>query len=100
MQLVDSIDALYNLIGFVRLTAPDRFPVRDFLPPDQQWTLERAFAELHRGLQYVDPQVADENKLKRLRELLDASLQAYKRADRAAGIERLFEFESLIFKNQ
>ena len=98
MPLIDSIDSFYNLIGFVCLTAPDRFPVRDYLAPEEQWSLDRAFRELRHGLQYLDPKVADQTKLARLSALLEASESAYRNGDRTNGIKHLRELESLVFK--
>lgn len=98
MPLIDSIDSFYNLIGFVRLTAPNRFPVRDYLAADQQWTLDRAFTELRQGLLLVDPKVADETKRARLSLLLDESLDAYRAGDELRGAHLLNDFEALIFK--
>lgn len=98
MALVHDIDSFYNFIGYVRLTAPDRFPVRDYLKPDQQMNLDRAFAELRNGLQLVDPEVADEKKRAQLSALLEDSLSAYRSSDDIKGAHLLNDFEALIFK--
>ena len=40
---VKGIGSLYNFIGYVVLTAPDRFPRRDYLGEDEQRTLTKRF---------------------------------------------------------
>jgi len=98
MAWVRDIDSFYNFIGYVVLTAPNRFPVEDYLPPDEQMTLDRAFTELRQGLQLVDPEVADEKKRAKLSALLDDSLGAYRSGDEVTGARLLNDFEALIFK--
>lgn len=98
MQWVRDIDSFHNFIGYVVVRAPDRFPIEDYLPPDQQMNLDRAFDELRRGLDLVEPEVADEEKKRGLSEILDASFAAYIAGDDAKGAHFLQDFEELIFK--
>jgi hypothetical protein len=39
-----------DYVGFVKLCAPDLFPARQGVQPDEQWTLELAFVGLREGL--------------------------------------------------
>ena len=98
MNSVRDIDSLYNFIGYVLIYAPDRFPKRDFRPPDQQINLDRAFDELRAGTRFIDPEVADEAKQKTLASLLDQSLEAYRKGDEVKGAHLLQDFQDLIFK--
>jgi hypothetical protein len=98
MALVHDVDSFYNFIGYVVLTAPNRFPVRDYLAQDQQMNLDRAFAELRKGLQLVAAEVSDEEKKTNLSALLDDSLTAYRTGDDVRGAHLLNAFEALIFK--
>lgn len=97
MIWVKDIDSLYDFIGYVVLGAPNEFPVEDFLPPDEQMNLEKAFEELRRGLGVIDLEVANERKL-RLSSLLDESLAAYRSGDDVKGAHLLQDFEALVFK--
>ena len=45
MSRMKSVRDLYNHIGYVVLYAPDRFPIEDYLPADEQMTLEKAFEQ-------------------------------------------------------
>lgn len=53
MAWVRDKNSFWNFIGYVVLRAPDRFPVEDYLKPDEQMNLERAFVELSRGIQLM-----------------------------------------------
>ncbi|MDW3687849.1 hypothetical protein RA280_40215 [Cupriavidus sp. CV2] len=99
MTWVKDINSFHNFIGYVVIRAPDRFPIEDYLPLDQQMNLGRAFAELRHGLEFVDPTVAGEEKKQKLSALLDASFAAYSSGDDVKGAHLLQDFEGLIFKN-
>jgi hypothetical protein len=98
MQWVRSVDSLYNFIAYVVGYAPDRFPVEDYLPPEGQMTLERAFEELRAGMRFIDPEVANEQKRGQLTQLLDDAYSAYRSGDERTGAHLLQDFEGLIFK--
>lgn len=98
MAWVKDIDSLFDFIGYVVLYAPDRFPVEDYLAPGEQMTLAMAFDELRHGLSLVDPEVANEDKLRKLTSMLDESLAAYRSGDDVKGAHLLQDFEGLIFK--
>lgn len=98
MSRVDSIDSFYNFIGYVVLCAPDNFPVRDYLPPEDQMDLEKAFVELHRGVGLIDPKVASGEKLKSIKLLIDQAHAAYKSGDEVKGAHLLQDMEAMIFK--
>jgi hypothetical protein len=51
---IRDIDALYDFIGYVVVSAPDRFPKEDYLSDHEQMNLERAFAELRHGIALVE----------------------------------------------
>jgi hypothetical protein len=98
MDWVRNIDTFYNFIGLVVVSAPDRFPIEDYREPDDQLTLERAFVELRRGLEMVDPEVATAEKMPKMSQLLDESLQAYRAGNDVKGAHLLQDFEAMIFK--
>ena len=98
MRWVTSIDALYDFIGYVVLSAPDSFPVEDYLPPEQQMDLDKAFSQLHEGIGLIEPDMADEAKRQHLASLLNQTLAAYKAGDELKGAHLLQDFQDLIFK--
>src|SRR5260221_4390556 len=98
MNTLRSVDALYDFIATVVLCAPNRFPSRDYLPPDQQMNLDRAFEKLRTGIEVAYPEADYANKRQELSALLNASLVAYKSGDRATGAHLLQDFKVRIFK--
>jgi len=96
---VQSVDHLYNLIGYVVLRAPDRFPVEDYLAEEDQMTLERAFGRLRDGILIVYPEDAARDKRAWLNDALDRSLAAYRQGDDVGGAHILQDdFQDAIFK--
>lgn len=98
MSHIKDIDSLYNFIGYVVLRAPDRFPAEDYLPAEQQMTLERAFAELRQGAKLVKADAPDLPDVDKLETALDDALALYQRGDDVEGAHRLQDFEAMIFK--
>jgi hypothetical protein len=98
MARVKDIGSLYDFIGYVVLCAPDRFPIRDYLPPDGQMNLDKAFVELRRGIDLIEPDMADDTKRKCLVSLLGEALEAYKAGDERKGAHLVQDFQDLIFK--
>ena len=98
MAWVKDINSFYNFIGYVVLCAPDRFPVEDYLPPDQQLNLEKAFVELRKGVDLIDKAVAPAEKRRSLLQLLDQSLASYRSGDDVSGAHLLQDLDALVFK--
>ncbi len=98
MDWVKDIDTFYNFIGYVINRAPDRFPVEDYLKDDEQINLDKAFVELHKGIELLDFRVADENHKKKLKEMLVASLAAYQAGNDVKGAHILQDLEGEIYK--
>lgn len=97
MRWVRHFQALHDLIGFVVMRAPDRFPKEDFLADEEQLTLDRAFEELRSGLKFVAVPADDPSYHNRLCTKLEASLAAYRAGDRKQGAYLLQDFQDMIF---
>jgi hypothetical protein len=95
---VRDITSLYDFIGYVVLSAPDRFPREDYLADEEQMNLDRAFAELRAGAALVEQDFPGANETRGLTELLERSLQAYKRGDEVAGAHLLQDFQNRVYK--
>lgn len=100
MFKVESVDDLWDHIAYVLAYAPDKFPHRDFLSPDQQMTLDRAFEQLREGVTLAYPEEAFSDKRAKLFTLLDHSYTAYKAGDEQKAGHILNEFEDNIFKRR
>ena len=97
---IETIDDLSEHIAYVRGYAPSDFPVEDFLGPDQQMTLDRAFALLDDGIAIAYPEDNFAEKRVLLREALSRAHNAYRDGDDIAGATILQEdFEDQIFKS-
>jgi hypothetical protein len=89
---------LFSFIKYVLLYAPNQFPREDYLSAEEQMDLDRAFAELNRGLQFLPAhQKSDVGLMNRLRQLLSDSLQSYRQGDDVRGGQLLNEFDLLAF---
>ncbi len=85
-----------DMIGYVVLRAPDEFPVEDYLADDEQMTLDKAFAQLRRGLPVAYDRIKNKDAIPKAAELLEASYQAYKDGDQRAGAFLLQDFDDLL----
>ena len=95
---IQSIDALYDFIGYVVLCAPDKFPRRDYLPHDQQMNLDRAFEELRHAILLVEIVFPGAALQRGLSTTLDRSLASYRQGDIVSGAHALQDFQDSIFK--
>lgn len=96
---IRSVDDLWNHIAYVRGYAPDYFPVRDFLRPEEQMTLDRAFALLRDGVWVAYPEEESHDRRRWLFDALDRAFAAYRDGDEVAGATILQDdFEDAIFK--
>ncbi len=98
MQWVRDINSFYDFIGYVVLSAPDQFPREDYLGPDEQMTLDRAFDELRQGIAFVELDFPGADRDRGLSALLERSLASYRNGDIVAGAHTLQDFQDLIFK--
>jgi hypothetical protein len=90
---VNSLEDLHEFISYMVAYAPDEFPEEDFLRPEEQLNLQSAFQEIFRGMDMVDHVLRDPIRAKKLRSMLDESLQAYREGDDVRGAHLLQEFE-------
>ena len=98
MFVMETVDDLWDHIAYVLVYAPDRFPYRDFLPANEQMTLDRAFEQLHAGVLIAFPEDEFVEKRRELHAVLDRSFLAYRNGYEIDGGRLLNEFESGIFK--
>jgi hypothetical protein len=97
MYKIDSVDALYDHIGYVVIYAPDKFPYRDYLPDDEQMNLDLAFEQLRQGVEIAYPDDYFPERREGLYAMLDQSLAAYRAGDDVGGAHLLHNFQNAIF---
>lgn len=96
---VKDIDSFYNFIGYVVLTAPNRFARRDYLREDEQMTLKKPFSELRAGVELVKAWSPDLPEADKLSVGLDDAYALYRAGEEVRGAHRLHDLESMIFKD-
>lgn len=84
--------------GFVRLCAPDEFPVEDFLPPEEQMMLDRAFDGFRYGLNLTGRELGELPVLVRYRNMVEEAYQHYCGGRMREGFFKLQEMENLLKK--
>ena len=85
-----------NTIAFVQSYAPDRFPVEDYLPQDEQPNLDGMFWTLFEDLRHARG-TSDPQQRMVLETLLKDSHTYYVGGDREAGLKALQAFEDQAF---
>ncbi|MRW94279.1 hypothetical protein GJ699_30320 [Duganella sp. FT80W] len=98
MKWIRDLDSLYDFLGYVVLRAPDHFPKEDYLRPEEQMTLQKAFYELRTGLDFVEGDFVGKPVKDRLYVLLDESQAAYAAGERHKGAHLLQDLQALVFK--
>jgi hypothetical protein len=99
MPWVTSIASFRDFMSVVIVCAPADFPVEDFLRDDEQLNLERAFAELDRGMELLARTMTDQSTVSELRALLKCSYDAYVAGEEIKGAHLLQDFEARAFGN-
>jgi hypothetical protein len=97
MSWVRDIDSFYDFISLVVVSAPDDFPVEDYLSDDEQLNLERAFAELKKGVEFVERDFPGADRDRGLNAMLDEALALYRAGEDVKAAHLLQDFEAKIF---
>jgi exonuclease VII small subunit len=100
MARITDLHSLYDFIGYVVLCAPSSFPQREYLRPEEQMNLERAFRELKDGIQFAAKNNEGTFTQELLLSVLDESLALYTSGNEVAAAHRLQDFQDLIFQGQ
>ena len=99
MFVMETIEDLWEHIAYTLAYAPD-FPKEDFLPEDQQMSLDRAFEQLRQGVSVAYPEDGSAAKRTILLDLLDKSFQAYSEGDELTAGRLLNSFQGSIFASE
>lgn len=97
MPWVKSEATFRDFLSLVIVHAPDEFPVEDFLPPEEQLTLERAFKELHAGVEFLPAKRVSSSEKQALHALLERAHSTYAEGKAVEGSRLLHELESKAF---
>ena len=100
MRRIQEARDLWDFIGYVVLCAPNAFPQRDYLAPEEQMNLERAFEEMRIGLDVFSPRKLTDTKREKALSLLEESLNSYRTGEEVKGAHVLQDFGFVIFNKR
>jgi len=92
----EDLAELIDFIAYVVIYGPDEFPERDFLKPDEQLNLDRAFDELRYGLDCAAKQIRDEAVIGTCRAMLQEAYTHYHEGRTNPGAWKLQEMSRLL----
>ena len=85
-----------DFVGFVRMCAPDNFPVREGLPPDDQWSLALAFRGLREGLALAILEKGERSEFSACSKLIDDAFEHYQAGRKRDGFFALDEAQRVL----
>ena len=85
-----------DYVVFVRMCAPNQFPVREGVPPEDQWTLDLAFRGLREGLSLAATEKGSRTEFDECSRLVEQAYTHYKSGQRKEGFFALDEAHKLL----
>lgn len=85
-----------DYVVFAQACLPDKFPVRDGKPTEDQWTLDLAFEGLRHGLELAVKEKGELPVLPRCRELVEKAYAHYRAGRKREVFFTLSEMEKLL----
>ena len=92
----ENLGELIDFIALVVLSAPDEFGYRDWLKPEEQLNLDRAFDELRYGLDRAAEEVAQSPAIGTCRAMLEEAYTHYREGRINPGAWKLQEISRLL----
>jgi hypothetical protein len=92
----NDLHSFKDYIVFVRMCAPDKFPPREGLSADYQWTLELAFQGLREGLDLAVREKGSRSEFSECSKLIERAYDHYKAGERREGFFALDEAHRLL----
>ena len=87
-----------DYVGFVKLCSPNRFPHREGVPADEQWSLNLAFDGLRLGLDMAAREKGKRIEFVDSRLLVEEAYEAYNAGDVRSGFAKLDQVQKLLRK--
>lgn len=91
----NDLQSFKDYVVFVRMCAPDRFPLREGVQPDSQWTVELAFQGLREGLAFATKETKRDDLTKTLK-LVDDAYEHYQAGKLREGFAELQQLRKLL----
>jgi hypothetical protein len=87
-----------DYVGFVKLCAPDKFPVEEWASPAEQLTLDLAFEGLRLGLRMAVEEKGEREEFTKGKVLVDHAYAAYRDGRVRDGFFKLEDLEKVLRK--
>jgi hypothetical protein len=87
-----------DYVGWVKLCAPDEFPIEEWAGPADQMTLDLAFEGLRLGLKMAAEEKGERAEFIRGRALVEEAYAAYRDGNVRDGFLKLEELQKLLRK--
>ena len=87
-----------DYVGFVKLCAPDDFPIEEWATPADQWTLILAFEGLRLGLRIAVEEKGERDEFTQGKSLVEDAYAAYREGRPRDGFFKLEELQKLLKK--
>ena len=91
------LSELNDYLGFVVLSAPNKFPKVGPFGEDPANILETAFAQLREAMTLANKKIKDPEVIQELNTLLERSLSAYRAGDVGQGAHLLQDIQDILF---
>jgi hypothetical protein len=92
----NDLHSFKDYVGFVRLCAPDMFPIRDGVEPREQWTIDLAFDGLRFGLALARKEKGELPALDKCDSLVEEAFSNYHKGLLRDGYLKIQEMEKLL----
>lgn len=87
-----------DYVVFVRMCAPDQFPIREGVSVDDQWTLKLAFEGLKEGLSRAIAEKGRRDEFAQCSHLIDEAYRHYESGRRKEGFIALNQMQKILGK--
>lgn len=85
-----------DYVGYVYGCAPDMFPEEDWLQPHEQMNMKIAFCGLRYGLEIIEKEKGQSQRIEAMRELIDQAEEAYRANDIRGGMEKMDKVRAML----
>ena len=89
-----------DIVGYldyiVYAYAPDLFPEEEWLEPHEQMNMQIAFRGLRYGLEIVEKEKGQPQRIEEMKELIDRAEEAYQMDDIRGGMTKLEQVERIL----
>ncbi|HLN31303.1 MAG TPA: hypothetical protein VK395_26415 [Gemmataceae bacterium] len=94
----NDLHSFKDYVGFVKMCSSTKFPLREGLGPDEQWSLDLAFEGLRYGLKLAIEEKGERPVFTECQELVEKAYNQYREGQRREGFFTLEQVQKLLRK--